>query len=287
MGKNWSLNKQFVPRKKCIVCGIEFYSPPCMKKRSENAGKFCSRKCYGSNLKLLLAEKYRDLRLQKTEQAKSRIENKKQVKINNCVVCGSETKRKYCSLKCRSTDKTKKVKFSCLNCGKEFLKLNWQYKKNVHNYCSVSCYAQLRVKTNPMNVYSRSKGGKREDLDNRYFRSRWEANYARYLNFLIDQKQIIKWEYEPDTFIFDKIKRGTISYLPDFKVFHNDGTIEYHEVKGYNSPKSITKLKRMAKYYPEVKIVLIDKVRYKVLHSQLKSIIKNWEVDNNKKHEYK
>lgn len=98
-----------------------------------------------------------------------------------------------------------------------------------------------------------------------YFRSKWEANYALFLDFLVGKGEIKNWEYEPDAFIFEEIKFGTRSYRPDFKVFNHDGTFEYHEVKGYMDSKSKTKLKRMAKYYPEVKIVLIDSTYYRDL----------------------
>ncbi len=95
-----------------------------------------------------------------------------------------------------------------------------------------------------------------------FFRSKWEANYALYLNFLIRQKQIKKWEYEKDVFIFHKIKFGTRSYRPDFKVINNDKNIEYHEIKGWMTPKSKTQMKRMKKYYPEIKLILIEKDSY-------------------------
>lgn len=95
-----------------------------------------------------------------------------------------------------------------------------------------------------------------------FFRSLWEVNYALYLDFLIKQKQIKKWEFEIDTFWFEKIRRGVRSYKPDFKVFKNDNTFEYHEVKGWMDAKSKTKLKRMAKYYPEIKLILIEKDSY-------------------------
>lgn len=105
-----------------------------------------------------------------------------------------------------------------------------------------------------------------------YFRSKWEANYALFLDFLIDHKEIVKWEFEPDTFIFEKIKFGTRSYTPDFKIFNNNGTIEYHEVKGYMDSRSKTKLKRMAKYYPKIIIKLIDQSEYKLLQKQIGKI---------------
>ncbi len=103
----------------------------------------------------------------------------------------------------------------------------------------------------------------------KFFRSKWEANYALYLNFLKKQKKIKKWEYEKDVFIFDKIKFGTRSYRPDFKIFNNDGSIEYHELKGYMDKKSKTKLKRMAKYFPQVKLLLIDSVCYQDIKKKL------------------
>jgi hypothetical protein len=115
-------------------------------------------------------------------------------------------------------------------------------------------------------------GGKRI-----YFRSRWEANYARYLQWLVEQQQITGWEHEPETFWFDAIKRGCVSYLPDFRVTNLDGTIEYHEVKGWMDARSKTKIKRMKKYYPKVKLVVIDGPVYKKLQAAVRSIIGGWE----------
>lgn len=107
-------------------------------------------------------------------------------------------------------------------------------------------------------VAKAAAGGRRADLGGRYFRSRWESNYARFLNLLVAQKKIGAWEYEPTEFWFDAIKRGTRSYKPDFKVIHLDGSHEWHEVKGWMDPQSKTKLARMAKYFPSEKVVVID-----------------------------
>jgi predicted nuclease of restriction endonuclease-like RecB superfamily len=123
----------------------------------------------------------------------------------------------------------------------------------------------------------RSKPGKRADLNGQFFRSSWEANYARYLNWLISLNQLLRWEFEPDTFEFHTIKRGSRFYTPDFKVFENDGRYAYHEVKGWMDPKSQTKLNRMAKYYPNEKVILIDKVAYRSIEKQMKNAIPNWE----------
>jgi hypothetical protein len=76
-----------------------------------------------------------------------------------------------------------------------------------------------------------AKGGFREDLG-LYVRSAWEANWARYLTWLVSLGEIRKWEYEPETFEFP-IRKGSRFYTPDFRVVNRDETVEYHEVKGY------------------------------------------------------
>ena len=129
-------------------------------------------------------------------------------------------------------------------------------------------------------TYSRGIGGMREDLGI-YVRSSYEANYARYLNYLIAHHAdhpIIRWEYETDRFEFTKIKKGTRFYTPDFKVLFSDGHVEYHEVKGWDYPKGKTARKRMAKYYPEIKLVLVGSDFFKSLKaSGFHKLIPNWE----------
>lgn len=119
------------------------------------------------------------------------------------------------------------------------------------------------------------KGGAAPDLGGGYFRSAWERNYARYLNFLIKQGSIKGWKYEPTTYEFP-VKRGTRFYTPDFEVTELNGSVSYHEVKGYMSPVSKTKLKRMSKYYPDVRIFIIGEKEYKAV-AKWKSVIKDWE----------
>ena len=114
----------------------------------------------------------------------------------------------------------------------------------------------------------------------KYYRSRWEANYARYLQWLKENNQIQEWQHEPKTFWFEKIKRGTRSYLPDFWVKENDGSEAYHEVKGWMDDKSKTKIKRMRKYYPEIKLIVIDTPVYKGILKKMSGIIKDWEFDS-------
>ena|SRR6187402_910290 len=90
-----------------------------------------------------------------------------------------------------------------------------------------------------------------------FFRSKWEVKYALNLERMKSIGAIKEWEYEPKTFWFLEIKRGVRSYKPDFRITNKDGSIWWAEVKGWMDPRSVTKIKRMKKYYPEEKISLI------------------------------
>jgi len=107
-----------------------------------------------------------------------------------------------------------------------------------------------------------------------YFRSKWELDYALYLELLKKHKQIKDWEYEPKTFWFEAIKRGTRSYLPDFRVTEKDGSVVWHEVKGYMDDKSKTKLKRMKKYFPEEKLYLVQEAQIKEIRKKFRFFYK-------------
>ncbi len=111
----------------------------------------------------------------------------------------------------------------------------------------------------------------------KFYRSKWEANYARYLQLLKEHKQIKDWQHEPKTFWFENIKRGVRSFLIDFRVELLSGKEEWHECKGWMDARSATKIKRMAKYYPEIKLRVIDSKWFAENNKKLKGIIKDWE----------
>lgn len=124
--------------------------------------------------------------------------------------------------------------------------------------------------------YSRCKGGRRADIGPMYFRSAWEANYARYLNWLQSRGEIDGWEYEPETFWFEAIKRGVRSYRPDFRISEK-GKSYFVEVKGWMDPKSRTKLRRMKKYHPTVEVRLVDAKQYESIKRAVSRLIPMWE----------
>lgn len=122
-----------------------------------------------------------------------------------------------------------------------------------------------------------AKGGIAEDLG-MYFRSKWEANYARYLNWQKDRGEIAHWEYEPVTFDFRQwYLKGAIHYTPDFRLTYPDGRQEFVEVKGLMDGKSKTQLKRLAKHYPEASLRLVTKAEYLAIEQGLGKVIAHWE----------
>ena len=120
------------------------------------------------------------------------------------------------------------------------------------------------------NAYSRTNGGRREDLDNCYFRSAWEANVARILNHLN-----IKWEYEPKRFFFIGENLEVLSYQPDFYLPEFDKWIE---VKGWWDKNSKERLRLFAEQYSEENknLIVIDESFYNLLRCQYFSL-SHWE----------
>lgn len=122
------------------------------------------------------------------------------------------------------------------------------------------------------------KGGIRKIGDTeKYFRSSWEANYARILELLKQENKIHNWEHEPDTYWFEHIARGARSYTPDFKIWVNDKEFFYVEIKGWMDQTSKTKLERFGRYYPEYYLELIESDGIKKLKKEYKSLVDVWE----------
>lgn len=289
----------------CQSCGIVFYAFPSEVKRGQR--RFCSNECKGRAMAEVAPHVRVDVPCQycgqtfrvypchvvrskccsracaAAHQRRSKGTRPKDTHI--CAYCGDPSSAKYCNRGCYTKDRTKGgskcksyVPAVCIVCGAGFQAYKFDVAKGMGTYCSQSCFGRNKATAMKENPYSRARGGKRSDLDNTYFRSAWEANYARYLNWLRDHKQIKDWAYEPETFEFAAIKRGARFYTPDFRLTNNDNSVEYHEIKGWMDSRSATKLKRMAKYHPKVKLVLIDKQGYTAIARTVgKLMIPNWE----------
>lgn len=119
-------------------------------------------------------------------------------------------------------------------------------------------------------------GGKRADLGGMYFRSRMEANLWRYYLWLKHIGEIADVQYESQEWEFP-LKRGHRFYKCDFAITNKNGSVEYIEAKGWMDRTSATKLKRMGRYYPDVKITILDYEQYRAIAKTMKHIIPNWE----------
>lgn len=230
----------------CRQCNKPMTVSPSRVLRGQ--GKFCSRNCF---LLASAAVKYK------------------------CLQCGKEIGRgkKHCSHTCavRSRPPVAIDLRVCQACGKTF-------KRKAGCFgvvCSKKCWGQIIVRRGA--IKTSGVGGKRDDLGGLYVRSRWEANYARYLNWLKEKGQIKDWEYEPETFEFKGIKRGARFYTPDFRIDWASGKTEYHEIKGYMDARSQTRLKRMAKYHPLIKLLLIQKKEMLEIYKAVGTMIPGWE----------
>lgn len=62
-----------------------------------------------------------------------------------------------------------------------------------------------------------SKSGKRADLNNAFFRSKMEANLARFWKFQVEHGELAAWEYELKEFEFAGHRRNNF-YKPDFRL---------------------------------------------------------------------
>lgn len=118
----------------------------------------------------------------------------------------------------------------------------------------------------------RTVGGRRI-----YFRSRWEANYGRYLEHLRINGMIKRWEHEPKAFAFTKESTYPHSYLPDFRVTGITGAVQFHEVKGWMDRRSRQQIARMKRYFPTVVLVVRRAKWFKRANVKMKGIIHDWE----------
>lgn len=250
-----TIKKKVKKRKLCKWCNKLYYRNTKYSDKQWNKTKYCSHKCAGEAKKI--KDEYKD----KCERhARTKLGLLKQGSLESRAKISRLTKeamqkpevQKKIRKKRKPQTLERRIKQSNLLAGK--------MPKNMF-------YQQNQKFPNVKRGYYDING---EEI---YFRSKWEANYSLYLDFLKNRGVIKDWEFEAKTFMFEKIKLGTRSYTPDFEVTNPDDTIEYHEVKGYMTSKCKTKLKRMAKYHPDVKLVLIKQEEYYQIKKDIGTLI--------------
>jgi len=253
---NRERNPKPMPKRICQQCGKEYQKNRSYSLTQWSQNKFCSLKCSSEAQKIKDGMTKGERHRRKKGQAKMYTQEwieKIKAKTSEAML-RPEVKARLHNPKGPQSLEVR-IRHSNALAGK--LPKNMMFGAN----SQFGCYANIQ-----RGDYECSKGSV-------YFRSKWEANYALFLDYLVEKGEIKSWEYEADVFMFEEIKLGTRSYRPDFKVFNDNGSFEYHEVKGYMDSKSKTKLKRMAKYYPEVKLILIDSGYYNDLKKKMGKIL--------------
>jgi DNA-directed RNA polymerase subunit RPC12/RpoP len=124
-------------------------------------------------------------------------------------------------------------------------------------------HTQRKEYVNAAAKFSFAKQGYRKDL-NVYFRSAWEANFARYLNFLGKS-----WVYEPRQFL---LSTG-ISYTPDFYLPSDE---VYYEIKGAWVGSAKEKVRLAIKEHG-IKLIVIDFDAYQKILNEYSTKILEWE----------
>lgn len=89
--------------------------------------------------------------------------------------------------------------------------------------------------------------------------NRTEARYAQTLEARKQAGQIVGYWFERIRFVL----APKTSYTPDFMVMLADGTIEYHEVKGYWEDDARAKIKIAADMFPFRFVAVMDKGKSK------------------------
>jgi hypothetical protein len=77
-----------------------------------------------------------------------------------------------------------------------------------------------------------------------------EADYSAFLCGVFHRFESVKFRLADKTF-----------YTPDFMVMQSDGTIEFHEVKGFWEDDARVKVKVFAEMYPEFVVKAITKTK--------------------------
>ncbi len=85
-----------------------------------------------------------------------------------------------------------------------------------------------------------------------HFKSHFEWHWAQYLQILVGSGEIVSWAYEPQIFFFPDEKTAPVQYTPDFYIRRPAMDFHYwQECKGHHDGPTNSKLKRMAKHYPD------------------------------------
>jgi len=90
---------------------------------------------------------------------------------------------------------------------------------------------------------------------------KWEAAYEREVLMPAQHVgEVSRWRWHPFRFVLFPGERQ--SYEPDFLVEMRDGSLEIHEVKGFEREDSIEKFKTAAQQHPWFRFVMVTREKH-------------------------
>ena len=193
--------------------------------------------------------------------------------MNNCENCQiihdcTYASGRFCSCKCargfstknKRSEINKNVSKSLLNTGNGDIELICKqcnigfivdWRRRYQLYCSVSCSSKnksivindgwkLKIKNSTLKSYKNGKnvhGGRTKwyQYNNIKVQGTYELRMCNVLDSYKINGIIKNWEYTNDRISYLDSHGNQHNYLIDFKVFNNDNTFYYLEVKGYKT----------------------------------------------------
>ena len=182
----------------------------------EKHKKYCSRKCANSHV--VSKETKMKISISQKSSEKSKIINEnrseKSNEKRNCeycnktFICKKWSKKRYCSSKCSSLKNREKIS----KLVKE------QYKNGKKIYGGKTKWYSVETSNGLIRV-----------------QGTYEVRTCKILDKLKKISEIKNWEYTNDRFQYISINKKVCNYLIDFKIFRNDNTFYYLEIKGFKT----------------------------------------------------
>jgi hypothetical protein len=166
---------------------------------------------------------------------------------------------------------------TCETCSAQFYAPPCLIRRGGGRFCSKPCKGVAMSHGVIWGGRRRGLAGVRPDLGDVCFRSSWEADWARQLEFWKVHGNVTRWEYEPESFLLP-FKGGARRYVPDFKVWYPGTIIEYHEVKAVVDSRWRQALRGMRRFHPHVRLRVVDGRCIALLHETMTAHIAGLEA---------
>ena len=240
--KNSNTLKRIKIIKICKKCGEEFKVERTINKKGEikiykSERQYCSRKCANSRIQTKKQNEARSRKLKK--------DKKEYIKI--CVYCNKEFKTL-----------NKKVQVCSKSCKSKYIYMRRSKKKQLEINNKLSASTKLAYR-NGKSVY----GGKTKWY--KYKEIKVQGTYELRTCYILDKmkelKQIKDWEYTTDRILYIDANKKQRNYLLDFKIFDNDNTFYYLEIKGFKKKNDELKWEAVKQKYT-LKIWFLTEIEY-------------------------